>query len=431
LSKFTTVIKHEYLKRVGTKGFIASTVLGPVLMIGLPLVPILLATLDLRQTTRLAVVDQSGKMYQRVRETIEKRQGMRSGKRIEDSSVSYKTEEARLDGRTLDQVKRELSERVRQGHIDGFLVLPEDVLDSGSIEHYGRNVDDFASNVQLDEYLTRALIDQRMVEANVDYNLVRQLTRDVSTRRVKISEQGEEPGAGGRFFFVIGLGVLLMITVLTYGGMILSAVIEDKESRLVELLFYSIRPFPLMMGKLIGVSLVAFTQYLIWALLGVAVVLVSGSFLTSMPIGASLPGISGPLLGYLLLFFLIGYYVYATLYTLIGAISNSQEDAQAFALPAAAPLVIAVSMVVPVIRNPNSTFSFWVSMFPLFSPVTMPVRIITQTPPAWEIALSSFLGIAFVVFLIWVASRVYRIGMLMYGKRISVAEVIRWSRRRC
>jgi ABC-2 type transport system permease protein len=211
--------------------------------------------------------------------------------------------------------------------------------------------------------------------------------------------------------------------------MILSAVIEDKESRIVELLFYSIRPFPLMMGKLIGVSLVAFTQYMIWALLIVAIAVASGSVLTPMPGGVTLPSISGSLVGYLLLFFLIGYYVYATLYTLIGAISNSQEDAQAFALPAAVPLVIAVSMVVPVIRNPNSSFSFWVSMFPpLFSPVTMPVRIITQTPLVWEIALSSFLGIAFVVLLIWVASRVYRIGMLMYGKRVSIAEIIRWSR---
>ncbi len=247
MSKLLTVIKHEYVKRVGSWAFVISTVLGPVLMIALPLVPILLSTLDLRETTRLAVVDQSGKMY-------------------------------------------------------------------------------------------------------------------------------------------------------------------------------------LMFGKLVGVSLVAFTQYTIWTLLVAVPVLFGGGLLSGLGPEFNLPRVPASFVIYFILFFLIGYYVYATLYALIGAASTSQEEAQSFALPATAPLIISFSIVVPVIRSPNSSFSFWASMFPFFSPITMPVRIITQTPPFWQIALSLFIGILTIVVLVWIAARVYRMGMLMYGKRVSIPEIMRWVR---
>jgi ABC-2 type transport system permease protein len=427
VSKLLTVIKREYLKRVGTWAFVLSTVLGPVLMIGLPLVPILLSTIDLRETTRIAVVDQSGKMYERVREAIVKREGMTEQAGSLDESVTYEIEQAMASG-SLEETKAQLSERVRTEQLDGFIVIPQDVLKSGKVEYYGRNVEDFASNLQLDEYLTRALVDQRMAEANIDSSLVRQLTEEVSTRRIKISEQGEEPDSGGRFFIVIGLGLLLLITLLSYGGMILSAVIEEKETRIVEVLFSSINSFPLMIGKLVGVSLVAFTQYAVWTLLVMMLTVLGSSALSTLGPEFSLPRIPASFVIYFLLFFLVGYYVYATVYALIGAISTSQEEAQSFALPATAPLIIAFSIMVPVIRNPNSSFSFWASMFPFFSPITMPVRIITQTPPLWQIALSLFIGVLTIVVLIWIAARVYRIGMLMYGKRVSIPEILRWVR---
>ncbi len=427
MSKLLTVIKREYLKRVGTWAFVISTVLGPVLMIGLPLVPILLSTIDLRETTRLAVVDQSGKMYERVREAIIKREGMTEQAGSLDESVTYEIEQATVSG-PLEEIKAQLSERVRNEQLDGFIVIPPDVLKSGKVEYYGRNVEDFASNLQLDEYLTRALVDQRMAEANIDSGLVRQLTEEVSTRRIKISEQGEEPDSGGRFFIVIGLGLLLLITLLSYGGMILSAVIEEKEMRIVEVLFSSINSFPLMIGKLVGVSLVAFTQYAIWTVVVFVLAFLGSGALSTLGPEFNLPRIPVSFVIYFILFFLVGYYVYATVYALIGAISNSQEEAQTFSLPATAPLIISFSIIVPVIRNPNSSFSFWASLFPFFSPITMPVRIITQTPPLWQIALSLFIGVVTIIMLIWIAARVYRIGMLMYGKRVSIPEILRWVR---
>ncbi|MBC7911807.1 MAG: ABC transporter permease [Pyrinomonadaceae bacterium] len=428
MSKLRTVIKHEYLKRVRTLAFLLSTILGPLLMIGLPLIPVLLSTLDLRETTRLAVVDQSGKMYERVREAILQRQGLRENSGAADSSVAYTVEQTSLNGKSIEEIKRELSQRVRQDELDGFLIIPPDILTSGKIEHYGRNVDDFASNDQLDEYVTRALIDQRMTEADIDPDLVRRLTGEVNASRFKISEQGEEANAGGRFFLVMGLGVLLLLMLLSYGGMILSAVQEEKETRIVEILFSSMNAFPLMMGKLIGVSLVAFTQYVIWGLLiGVLVVFGAGALAAQAP-GFNFPQISASIIPYFVLFFLLGYYVYATLYALIGSITTTQEESQTFALFATAPLVISFSIVMPVIRNPNSTFSFWVSMFPFSSPITMPVRIVTQTPPFWQIALSVLIGIGTVIVLIWIAARVYRIGMLMYGKRATIPEILRWMR---
>jgi ABC-2 type transport system permease protein len=213
-----------------------------------------------------------------------------------------------------------------------------------------------------------------------------------------------------------------------YGQVILGAVIEEKETRIAEILFSSIRSFPLMMGKLIGVSLVAVTQFAIWGLAFAAFALYGAATLAGQGMNITLPHVPASVFVYLVLFFLLGYFIYATIYALVGSMVTTAQEGGQLAMPIILILVVGFYLAFPVMRSPDSQFAFWVSMIPFFAPITMLMRVVAQTPPFWQIALSLAIGFATVVLLLWLASRVYRVGMLMYGKRATIPEVLKWIR---
>jgi ABC-2 type transport system permease protein len=221
----------------------------------------------------------------------------------------------------------------------------------------------------------------------------------------------------------------MYLAILMYGQIILGAVIEEKETRIAEILFSSVKPFTLMMGKLVGVSLVALTQLAIWGTAFSVFALYGVNLLASrgMKMG-SIPGIPFAHYIYFALFFLLGYFIYATIYALVGSMVTTTQEGGQLAMPIILILVVSFYLFLPVSRSPDSSFSFWVSMIPFSAPVAMLVRIVTQTPPFWQIALSLFIGFGTVVSIMWVASRIYRVGMLMYGKRASIPEALRWAR---
>jgi len=228
--------------------------------------------------------------------------------------------------------------------------------------------------------------------------------------------------------FVFSFGLLIYISVLMYGQIVLGAVIEEKETRIAEILFSSMRSFPLMMGKLIGVSLVALTQLSIWALAFLAFAAFGVGILAAQGVPVTLPHVPAMVFVYFVLYFLMGYFIYSTIYALVGSMVTTTQEGGQLAMPVVLMLVAGFYFVFPIIRSPNSSLAFWASMFPFFAPITMMVRITTETPPTWQIALSLAIGFATVIALIWLASRIYRVGMLMYGKKASIPEVWRWVR---
>jgi ABC-2 type transport system permease protein len=445
MSKLLAIIKREYLQGVRSKTFLVSTIVGPILMAFFMIVPALLMGIKTGGATRIVVVDQTGRMYERVREAV-MQQGIdinddqspqvvstRDGstqqlpKEAEILKAHYEIEEARLDGRAFDEVKRELNERIRQKRLDAYLILPPNLLENGTVEYYGRNLGDLFSIEQLRSRLSRVVIEQRMRDANINENRVRELSRRVEMSTVRVSESGEErSSAGSSFGLAIAVGTFIIIAILMYGQAILSAVVEEKTTRIIEVLFSSVRPFDLMAGKLVGVSLVALTQYLIWAVVFGGIALYGAALVVAS--GLDLPTITPSFVVYALIYFLLGFFIYATLYAIVGAMVTTEKEAGQIIIPVSFLLAFGIYLSFPVIRSPNSTFSFWVSMVPFFSPITMMVRIVTETPPFWQIALSMLIGIGTVIGLIWIAARIYRIGMLMYGKRASLPEVLRWIR---
>jgi ABC-2 type transport system permease protein len=341
-------------------------------------------------------------------------------------SRSFQLTEVNTEGRSVDAAKGELDRQLLAKQLDGYVILPPDFITTGKAEFFNNNPGDVLSGSILTASLTRALREQRLVEANVNEDTRRDLFRRVDLETVKIGATGEERDAGGSFVLVFGVGFIMYLAILMYGQVILGAVIEEKETRIAEILFSSVKPFTLMMGKLVGVSLVAVTQLAIWGVFAaVALYVIS---VLARGLDASIPRIPFSHYIYFVLFFLLGYFIYATFYALVGSMVTTMQEGGQLAMPIILILVVSFYLFLPVSRSPDSSFSFWLSMIPFTAPVAMLVRIVTQTPPFWQIALSLLIGFGGVVLIMWFASRIYRVGMLMYGKRASLPEALRWAR---
>lgn len=438
MRKFLAVIKREYVQRVRTKFFVIATILGPVLMAGFTIVPALMFSIKAGGPTRLAIVDQTGKMYERVARELNsgkkpnkpevgteppvgnkspKEQAEQTGKLFKRG---YVVEQVHLDNRSLDQIRSQLDARIQQKDLDGYIVLPPNLLKDEQPEFRTRNAADLFTQNYVAESISRAVRGQRLAEDKIDEKAVERASEPVSLKTTGAG--GGESKGEASFFLVFGMGLLIYMSVLLYGQFVLGAVIEEKETRIAEILFSSMRSFPLMMGKLIGVSLVALTQLGIWA----SAFLIFSLWAAGASI--SMPHIPPMLFLYFTLYFLMGYFIYATLYAVVGSMVTTTQEGGQLAFPIVLLLVAGFYLSFNIISSPNSSLAFWASMFPFFAPITMLVRIVTETPPLWQILLSLGIGVATIVGLVWLASRIYRVGMLMYGKKATIPEVWRWIR---
>lgn len=433
MTKFLAIIKREYIQRVRSRMFIVSTIVLPVVMSLFGIVPAVVLSIDAGDPMRVAVVDQTGKIYTRLEEALvgDEQQAEQADQFRSTPGVagrSFVLEQVVSVGPDADEQRRQLDERLGTRQIDGYLILPPDFLQHGKAEFFNNNPGDLLSARVLRSALNRAVREQRLIEAKVDPATRQGLFQPVELQSVKIGASGEERDSGERFFLVFGFGFIMYLAILMYGQIILGAVIEEKETRIAEILFSSVKPFTLMMGKLVGVSLVALTQLLLWGTAFAAFALYGVNLLASRGLNVNIPGV--PLVHYVYfgLFFLLGYFIYATIYALVGSMVTTAQEGGQLAMPIILILVVSFYLFLPVSRSPDSSFSFWVSMIPFSAPVAMLVRIVTQTPPFWQIALSLLIGFGTVVSIMWIASRIYRVGMLMYGKRASIPEALRWAR---
>ncbi len=443
MKKFLAVVKREFVQRVRAKMFIVSTILLPVVMSLFAIVPAIILNIDAGGPLRVAVVDQTGKMYAPLQAAFANDEAEEAAQQASPepqaanparrglprmASRPFELTEVKLDGRSAEEVRAELDQLLREKRLDGYLLLPPDFITTGEARFFNNNPGDMLSRGILHSSLTRAVREQRLAKVNVDPATTKELFRPVELKAVKIGAVSEERDSGESFVLVFGVGFIMYLAILMYGQVILGAVIEEKETRIAEILFSSVKPFTLMMGKLVGVSLVALTQLCIWATAFSVFALYGVSMLASQGLPASIPSIPFSHYVYFLLFFLLGYFIYATIYALVGSMVTTAQEGGQLAMPIILILVVSFYLFLPVSRSPDSAFSFWVSMLPFSAPVAMLVRIVTQTPPFWQIALSLFIGFSSVLLIMWFASRVYRVGMLMYGKRASLPEAWRWVR---
>ncbi len=447
MKKFLAVVKHEYKKVVLKWSFLIGTLLLPFLAACFAVVPAVIFSLK-GEPTRIIVADPTGKIEPRLKanlsaDKMEARARRASEKSLEDLTPTQEEQMKRgteqfvesfefidypTDGALTASVRPELNAMLINGDADAYLIIPEDInSEEASFEFRSRKAGDFVDGT-FRNALNEAVRSQRLADANISEVRLAELSRDVNLDAKGIDERGEERDTGGTIVASFVIGLMIYITLAIYGQAIMGAVVEEKETRIAEILFSSARPFELMMGKLVGVGLAGLTQLGIWvASAAVLVSIIALQTDLSAVVGA-LPSISPLMILYFLIFFLLGFFIYASIFALIGSMVTTVQEGGQFAFPPIMLMLIGFYFSFAVVRDPNSTLSFWVSIAPFFAPITMPVRILSETPPFWQIGLSFLINAVTIAGLIWLASRVYRIGMLMYGKRATIPEVWKWIR---
>jgi ABC-2 type transport system permease protein len=257
--------------------------------------------------------------------------------------------------------------------------------------------------------------------------IVKELTRPLSIKTIKISKGGEasERGFMEEYFSTFIFVMILYMTLIIYGTSIMRSIVQEKSSRIVEVLLAGLNPFQLMAGKILGQGFVGITQYLIWAVCGIGLILFGGKV---MPMAGDYFNFAPEIFLYFVIFFVLGYFVFSALYSAIGAMCNTDQEAQQMSFPVVMVLIIPILVFSMIVKNPNSTVSVVLSLIPLFSPILMFARINLTTPSMLEIWGSIGLLILTILILIWFVSKIYRVGILMYGKRPTLPEIIRWMR---
>ena len=445
MKKFLAVVKHEYKKIVLKWTFLVATLLFPLIAAAFAVVPALIFSIK-GDATRIVVVDRKGKIAPRIKDNLvkeekieqdedealknltatQKEQMERAAKQMEQAFVFV---EYNADAKLIEQIKRELNEKITAKEIDAYLIVPPDYdAADANFEFFSRKADDIISKSTMRNAINGAVRSQRLADANISEDNLKNLSRNISLSAKQISEEGDEKDSGGTIAAAFIVGLMIYITLLIYGQQIMAAVIEEKETRIAEILFSSAKPFELMMGKLVGVGLAGLTQLAIWVGSALILVAVGATTFYVATMNISLPNITPLTVIYFFIFFILGFFLYATIYALIGSMVTTMQEGGQFAMLPVMFLLVGFYLSLAVIRDPNSRVSFWASVAPFFAPITMPVRILAETPPFWQIALAIFLNGLAIAGLVWLAARVYRVGMLMYGKRATIPEVWKWIR---
>lgn len=423
IDKAWVVTKREYGSRIRSKGFWISTVALPVLLLALAVVPTLLASRTGSSARRLTVVDETGRLGPAIAEALSEPGGdmqrvAQFDAVVEPPSGDPAKQRAELDRRVLAQ------------EIDAWMWISPDGLAEGEVEYHSESVSSFLAQTVLQRQLTSLVRRERLQQAGVSPDLADELMEGVSLRTVRVTESGssEEDESAG-FLLAYALFFLLYLVLMIYGQQVMNGVLEEKTSRIVEVVVSTTRPFELMIGKLAGISAIALTQLGIW-LGSLAVVTLPGivAGMAWLPDGADIPRLELGLIFHFVALFLIGFFVYSTFYAAIGAAFSSLQEAQQFASYAVIFLVAPALFFIFVIDDPDSTLSVVTSLIPPFTPLIMLVRLAVKTPPLWQVALGYALAVSFAVFMTWLAGRIYRTGILMYGKKPTVQELWRWMR---
>jgi ABC-2 type transport system permease protein len=444
LDRTFTILKREYLSRVKTKGFWIGTLLLPIFIAAVSILPSVFL-MKSRAALRLAVVDESGVLGKELLErlAVEKDEGKETEREPAKARLPETAQKApsgmaskfqvTLEPRAQDAAAqaKDLDSRVLDKKLDAWLRIPADVLTANRVEYHGESVANFMTQEVLERRVSDVARAARIREAGLDADLVGRLSKSVTIETTRVTSTGgrEESGMAG-FFVAYGLFFLLFMSMMIWGQQVMTGVLEEKASRVVEVVISAVRPFELMMGKLLGIAAVGLTQLAIW--LGFLVALTAPALAASIPFlaasGLKLPSIAPHLLLHFFAFFLLGFLLYASYFAAMGSAFNNIQEAQQTAGFLNFILVAPFLAFPAIVNDPDSTLSVGLSLFPLFTPLLMMLRIAVKMPPLWQVAAGYLISIAGVLAMVWLCAKIYRVGILMYGKKPTLPEIWRWVR---
>lgn len=409
------IIRREYKEHVKKKSFVIGTILVPFLMVAFLIVPILLAFLQPDEQLLVAVVDHTGQIGERFAAAVDDT--------TKDGEPRYVFRQEPPD----EERKKELIAALNDDDLDIVLEIPEDVLESSDVKYITRDVRNFQVLEDFESHLTNIVIERRLAREGLQFNEVASLTTRVKLAVSQITKSGEveKKSILGEWGLVFIFVMILYMSLLTWGITISRSILEEKGSRIIEVLLSSVEPRDLLLGKVVGIGLAGFTQLAIWSVVGVAMTAFGGAATIEVLADVKL---SYSVFVYFILYFLLGFLLYASMFTVIGSICSTEQDAQQLQGLVTMPLIVPILVLMFIVQSPNSTMAVVLSLIPLFTPMVMLGRIIVLQPAAWEIALSIVLMVASIYLSVAFSARVFRVGILMYGKRPSLPEVFKWYR---
>lgn len=428
-SKIMTIIAHEYTSRIKSKGFIIGTLLGPLFIVALIAIPAMVAYFSADETEKkIAIIDN----------TIEN-----LGKQIVDR------DEQKYFLSTEDEAS--LREQVLSEKLDGYLILTPEIINSGEAKVYTRGGGGIGFVTSLESNVGDIVKVKRLKDAGANDEVMKLVDTRFKINTVKLTEQGEQKDftevyAGIGYF----LGFVIYILMFMYGQLVSRGVIEEKANRIIEVIASSARPFEIMMGKVLGIGMVGLTQIIAWILISIGGIYITATFfggsisaedamkmttpgmtppMSGMPLGNTgleIPYLSPWLAVAFVYYFLAGYFIYSTLFAAVGSAVDQEADAAQLQTPITLPIIIPILFIFNVMSNPDGTMATILSLIPFFTPILMIVRIAATDVPIWQIALSVVLTAGTFLGCLWVAARIYRVGILMYGKKPSFADLWKW-----
>lgn len=434
MNKILLIIQREYLSRVRKRSFIVMTILGPVLMAALIILPVYFSQMGGGAVRKVVVLDETGWFYQKF-------------KNMDNIRFSYVT----------DNVEQAKAEALLKNEMLLYIPLPKLNVPVNA-ELYSSNQPGLDVRAYIKMVMKKVVERKKLLSEGINPELIKSSMVNINLITIKVNGNGKEKqvNTGAEVELAIFSGILIYFFIFMFGAQVMKGVMEEKSNRIVELIISSVRPFQLMMGKIIGIALVGLTQFLLWILLTLAFVGVFQSGIMGNEFSSGLKTLTEQkleagggiapsethmalaqinellvtinfkvMIFSFLFFFLAGYLLYASLFAAIGGAIDHDSDAQQFMLPVSLPLIFSVVMTGFVANQPDGTLAFWLSIIPFTSPVIMMMRIPFGVP-YWQIGLSAGLLLITFVFTTYIAGKIYRIGILTYGKKVSYSELWKW-----
>jgi ABC-2 type transport system permease protein len=429
MSNFLLIAQREYVQRVRSRAFLLMTIFIPALMYGVVVVPTLLATRYTGGTKHMVVAAEDPAIAQSIKAQLEKQVSDSETQQSGGSSSRRNSLGAPMvvdiDTNVSPAERNALTEKVRLKQIDGVIWANHDAVATRKMDLITREVSDFTTNQVIEERVSSALRRGALMGKGLSEHDIEAALKPVDITPLSSAGAGA-PNAQTAFLTVLLMVMVLYMSTLLYGINVMRSVLEEKTSRVMEVMLSSATAKELMIGKILGVGAVGLTQVAIWAIAsGVLSSLLAGALAASAPHLKEV--LSLKVILFFPVFFLLGYLLYSTLCATVGSMVNSEQEAQQMQIFVMMPMILAVIVLINIIQHPASPLSFWASMFPLTSPLIMFTRIaLDSTITSWQIVVSLVLLAGTTYGLLVLCGRIYRVGILMYGKKPTLPEIVKW-----
>lgn len=410
--KYLNVAKWEFLEKVKSKAFIISLVLMPVIMVIFGVLPGLLASKPDDKPIVVGVIDETGSILNPLATKLQEKY------RLPGDRPNYVVRNLKED-LDFDQLKARANKLIASNEIEGYFYIPVTVYDSGKVEFRAENVGNIRMAERFSRTIEEVIVEKRLISQGLDPSKIKKLMADVDVRSIKVSEKGEERESGflETFFSAYIVMMMLMFLVLTSGQLLIRSVVEEKSNRVIEVLLSSCSARDLMAGKILGLSGLGILQILIWGIIGLGIAMKSGTDIFAVD-----------QLMLSAIYVILGYLFYSAIFVAAGSPVTTEQEAQQITSYVSLIMVFPIVLAIPAMQNPDSMLIKVLSFIPLLTPAFMILRIPIQMPALWEVLTTIGLLIVSSVLMMWVAGKIFRTAILVYGKRPTIPELIRWIR---